>query len=350
MNFVFRMLCLSAFGVGTVSAAPAEERIWTGTNGKTFRGTFITLEEKGTKAVFFTSGGQQVIVAVENLIPADRNLLHVPIPAPRPADKQAPVTAKPAVVAPVTVPARPMDAGPGFAKLPKVNRALIPTISPKSLGIRDYEAIVDAIWVSLLWWEKAMVLEVPGRGDFEKRAGGLHEDLSREIARGGNSSATLEEALEGVETYFKKQLKDTATCRTKILKNVSSVAELASTITEGRAVVIKMTMKYDKERNFSTAASLESLTPDGKFVMHMFGVRLHGVVKVDANGVMEWVVNNRDAMPEYYQSQGATFHLNDNSWNGVLMIDPYVYATKGKPAPLPPEEQIKPTAPDKPDI
>lgn len=346
MNVLFRMLCLSVFGLWTASAAPTEERIWTGINGKTFRGSFITLDENGTKAVFFTSTRQQVIVAVDNLIQADRDLLlgRVTVPSVAPAPATGP-TPTPTPAAPPVV-----DTGDGFKKLPNANRTLIPDVKPEDLGESDDEALVDAIWVSFLWWEKNNILEVPGRGDYAKRAEQLHEELTRKIARGGNSSASLEEAKEGVEAYFKDELSDTATCRVKILKNLPAVPAIAATLVDARAVVMKMSMTYDNSRDFSVATALESLTPEGKFAFRVFGIRLHGEVKTDATGKQEWIVANRDAMPEHYRNQGAKFYLNPNGWNGLLLIDPFVYKTKGKPSPLPPEEQIKPTAPDKPEI
>jgi hypothetical protein len=323
MNFVFRMLFIFAVGLLTVSAAPTEERIWTGTNGRNFRGTFLRFEENNTKAVFFTASNQQVTVALDNLIPADRDRLI------------APAVVQPPVLAPV------VDAEAGFKKLPNANRILIPDVKPKDFGASDDEALVDAIWVGILWWEKAGILEVPGRGDFAKRAEWLHEQLSREISRGGRSSASLEDGKKGIEAYFKDELADTAVCRVKLLLKCPTVAEISATLIEARAIVMKMSMEYDNGRNFSIATTLESLTPEGKFVIHVFGTRLQGTVKTAADGKQEWVISNREAIPEYYQNQGARLFLSDVDWNGLIIMEPLVFATKGKPLPLPPEREIQ---------
>ena len=332
MKFISRILCLYAVGLLVASAAPAEERIWTGVNGKTFRGTFLTFEENRTKAVFITTTNQQLIIALENLIPADRDRLIPPAAVMPPA--QAPAAA-----------AGAPDGGEGFKKLPIANRGLIPTLKPKDFGASDYEALVDAIWIALLWWEKAGILEVPGRGDFEKRAEKLHEELSREISQGGRSSSTLEEGKQGIEAYFKDELEDTAGCRVKIMKDKPTVPLIAGALTDRTAVVMKMSMTYDNGRDFSIAALLESLTPDGNFVFHIFGTRLNGTVKTAADGSQEWIITNRNAIPDYYREQGPRFFFNKDHWNGLLLMDPFVYATKGKPVPLPPEQPIKPAQP-----
>lgn len=339
MNFVLRMLCLTAAGMLFTSVAVAEERIWTGLNGRTFRGTFLNFEENRTKAIFFTSANEQITVALENLIPADRERLGAPAAVPAPDPLPTPTVSATPTAPPVA------DTGDGFKKLPNANRAIIPDVKSKDLGKSSEEALVDAIWISLLWWEKASILEVPGRGDSAKRAEGLHEDLSREIAKGGRSSATLEEGKKGIEEYFKDNLSDTAACRVTIVKDRLTVPVIAAALVESRAVVMKMSMKYDNGRDFSVATVLESLTPEGKFTFHVFGTRLHGEVKTAADGKQEWIVANRDAIPEYYRNQGALFFFNQEPWNGILIMEPFVYATKGKPSPLPPQQDVKPAPP-----
>jgi hypothetical protein len=82
MNLLIRFLLLTLLGILPISAAPSEERLWTGINGRNFRGTFQTLEENRTKAVFITATGQPVAVALTNLIPADQELLLAPTPVP----------------------------------------------------------------------------------------------------------------------------------------------------------------------------------------------------------------------------------------------------------------------------
>ncbi len=324
MKFVRRMLCLTAAGLLAVSAAPTEERVWTGVNGRTFRGTFHIFEENQSKAVFINAANQRVVVALENLIPADRELLLGTTPTP---DEEV---------------------GGGFKKLPAPDRSLIPDLDPKDLGARDDEALTDAIWTAILWWELGGIVEVPGRGDFQKRADWLHGQLSRSISRGGRRSALLDDGKEGVDRYFADHLADTAVCRTKLVLNRPTVDEIASQLTGARAVVIKMSMEYDNGRTFSIATTLESLTPDGKFVFHVFGTRLHGTVETSPDGNQEWVIANRDDIPAHYQTQGARFLFLDAPWHGLLTLEPFVFATKGKPSPLPPEEAPEPVEPAKP--
>ena len=90
------------------------------------------------------------------------------------------------------------------------DRATIPRLDPKNFGASAWEAMVDAVWVSLLWWEQTNVLEVPKKGDFERKAEWLHKELTRKIASAGKSAVTLEETQKGLEEYFLENLKEVA--------------------------------------------------------------------------------------------------------------------------------------------
>ena len=85
---------------------------------------------------------------------------------------------------------------------------MIPERKPEDFGGTDNEALVDALWVSLLWWTAFNVMPVPKTGDFERKAEWLHKELTRYVAASGSSSATLEETKEGLEKYFSKRLED----------------------------------------------------------------------------------------------------------------------------------------------
>jgi hypothetical protein len=322
MNLLIRFLLLTLLGILPISAAPSEERLWTGINGRTFRGTFHTFEENSTKAVFITATGQRVAVALSNLIQTDRDLLLAPT--------QEPTTTG------------------GFKTLPIPDRSLTPTLKPEDFGQKNSDGLTNATWSALLWWENAGILQIPGRGDFEKRAEWLFAQLDRNITRGGRSAASFEDAKSGIEKYFADHLADTATCRIKIYPEVQSIRQITAALTGSNAVVIKMTMQYENGRDFSCAMLLESISPDGKFILFDSGKRLNGTIKTSPDGSQEWIISNRSDLTEHDQSQGARFFVKTIAWNGLLVIEPFIYATKGQPAPVPQDAGNPPPAPAPP--
>jgi hypothetical protein len=309
MNGVSRVIGVIVVG-SMMLASAAQERVWTGVNGRTFAGSFHAFSSDRTKATFLTREGQQVTVALENLIPADRDLLLNP-------PKAAPASA----------------AGDGFKELPEANRSRIPSLHPKEFGGSDDESLTDALWIAMLWWEKVGVLEVPKAGDADSKAEWLHKQLTRELSRGGRSAASLEDAKAVVEEFFADHHKDTATVRPKINSHDLSLADMVATLKGADAVVMKLTMIYDNNRSFSICTVLEQLTAQGEFAFHVFGRRLRGKVLTAADGSLEFSVQNREELPPHYATQGARFHYKpDTAWNGLLVMQPFVYATKGKPS------------------
>lgn len=305
---------------------PAMERTWTGVNGKNFLGIFArTYEDGGSKAEFITSAGKVVTVALDNLIEQDRQLILV-------FEGKAP--AKPAVPA--------VNQSEFFKKLPIADRKKIPPLESEGIATVEYESIVDAVWVSLLWWDAEGIMPVPKSGDFDRKADWLYKELHRSIAERGNDTASLEQTKEGLAEYFERRLEETGTFKAQILYNVD-VESISRRTTGNTFVVLKMTMTYSDSKAYSTAAALESMEPDGTFVMHMFGRRLTGKMtaapakKGAENGakVYDLVVNNPEVIPDYYKQNKAKFSIGDQHWNGALLVDPFVYKTPGMKAPIP---------------
>ncbi len=305
---------------------PGEERTWTGVNGKNFLGVFArTYEDGAKKAEFITTSGKVVSVALDNLIEEDRRLILV-------FEGKAP--AEPAVPA--------VDQSEFFKKLPIAARNKIPPLESEEIATVEYESIVDAVWVSLLWWDAEGIMPVPKSGDFDRKADWLYKELTRGIKERGTETATLEQTKEGLAEYFERRLEETGTFKAKFLFNVD-VENLSRSTTGNTIVVLKMTMTYSDSKAYSTAAALESMAPDGTFVMHMFGRRLTGKMtaapakKGGGNGAkaFDLIVSNPEVIPDYYKQNGAKFSIGDRHWNGALLVDPYVYKTPGMKAPVP---------------
>jgi hypothetical protein len=204
-------------------------------NGATFLGTFVRTLDQGKKVQFLTSEGKVLAVAFENLSEKDREIVLL-FEGKAPA-KPAPEKASPAAS---------KDA---FKELPVAARMRIPTLKPEDFGGTDDESLVDALWVSLLWWDATGLVPIPKTGDIERKAAWLHKELSRHIPGGGQSAATLQDAQRGIGEYFEKRLEETGTCKCAI-RNVAEPGELAKLATGNDIVIMRITMTYSNARDF----------------------------------------------------------------------------------------------------
>lgn len=323
MSFAKVAIILFCMVGASLTGALGEERVWRGGNGKSFRGTFHRLSPDGSKAEFVMDSGKIVSVALDNLIQEDRDLVL------KSGGKQETRNSDAAAFKP--------DAEP--------DRTRMPVLDPKQFDRASDEEMVDALWISLLWWNQEGVLPVPAKGEFEKRAEWLHKTLTRHVAAAGRSAASLEDARNGVLEYFKEELAEVAACRIHVEQTDLSPARLASLARGANVVILKLTMTYDNGRDFSACAALESINETGRFAIHLLGRRLTGRVKAlekkkDGDhpvAPLEFVLDDNSELPEFYRRNGAVFTMGlpDKSWNGVLVVKPYVYAVPGKPAALP---------------
>jgi len=340
-----------AFGA-LAAAAPdrGEERIWTGTNGSSFRGTYVESMGQGGKIRFFTTAGKIVTVAFGNLSEADQKIIEG-------------FEGKPAAGAAAKKSAFDPDK---FKDLPAADRNLMPERKPGDFGGNDDESMVDALWVSLLWWNSFEVMPIPKTGDFDKKAEWLHEELTRHIAPRGRSAASDQETKEGLEKYFSRRLEDIGSCKVSTIeeavKHDSLLVELVkndpvirasgaficplilSKLSKGNdIVIIRLGMTYENGKDYVECAAIEHIAEDGAFSMHMYGKRLTGkmaeVPKAKAtkpswdDKLYEFVINNRDSLPKNYVTEGARFFAYKDT--SGLVLKPYVYKTPGEPAPLP---------------
>jgi len=317
---------VSALLVGFAPAQVAPERVWTGVNGKSFRGTLHNLSPDRKKAEFLSSDGKLLSVALDNLIPNDRESI-----------------LNPSKVTP-TEPAAKGDINQ-FKPVTSPNRMLTPLLDPKTFGCSTDHSLVDALWISLLWWDQTKVLEIPKKGDLAAKAEWLHKKLTRAVVVGGDN-VSAEDAKKGVEEYFSDELENLAACRVTIDQKDFTPTRLAGYLQDSNAVVMRMSMQYANGRDYAVSSVLESMKEDGKFVIHVFGRRLAGRLKpmekekqmAGAATVTEYVLDRPGDMPEYYGTNGARFFMGMKTWNATLVLKPYVYLTPGKAVPLPEEK------------
>ncbi len=322
--------CMSA--VSQDAPDPTAERPWTGTNGATFRGTYSRTLDFGAKIEFLTSSGKTVKVAIENLSKKDQETILA-------FEKANRAKANPSAI--------DEDA---FKELPVADRSLIPERKPEDYDLDGDESLVDAIWVSLLWWDAAGIAPIPKKGDYDKKAEWLYEELNRYIAKGGRSAATVEDGKEGITQYFKKRLEDVGACKVtafgcydaalaKVDLEPGGISKLAA---GNDILVLKISMEYANGRNFTVSAAMEKVEEDGTFAIHLFGNRFTGKMAVVADKrpavpkgkVYELVLNDRLDLPEYYLAQEPRFYFGENG-DGFLHLKPYIYKEPGKTVPIP---------------
>lgn len=335
----WKALLVSTSLCGFVFAGqPVSEKTWTGVNGKSFRGTFVRLSEDKSTVEIATPQGKILKVAFTNLIKMDQEYVLDPSGKAAP-DKET--TAREAR---------------GFKQLPAPDRALYLPLKPKDYQVEEEEAMVDALWVSLLWWDLTSQVSVPKSGDLDAKARWLHKQLVRKVAQPGRDVASLEEGAAGIIAYFNEELKETATCKTETIAiKELTPARVSEQCTGANVVILKMTMTYSNNRDFSTCLALESMDASGKFTAIAFGKRLPGRM-VEANGSgkdgkkiynIQW--DNPDTLPEHYLKNGAQFHMGPSSWNGALVLKPFIYQLPGEETAIPDpgtvETPVKPAAP-----
>lgn len=322
----FGYATIAAFFVGVATAQNAAERVWTGVNGKTFRGSFHQLTADRQKVEFRSTEGKMLTVALDNLIPADRDWILNPIKPPADTGSAG-------------------DVGK-FKPAASPSRQLTPSLDPKTFGCSTNQSLVDALWISLLWWDQTGVLEVPERGDLESKAEWLHKKLTRAVVKGGDN-VSAEDAKKGVEQYFSEELEKVAACRVTLEQKDFSAGRLGGLLQGPQAVVMRMSMQYSNGGDFAVSSVLESMTEDGKFVIHVFGRRFSGVLKPvegakagrDREVPFEYVLDRPKDLPDYYAQNEARFFMGRESWNAVVILKPYVYLEPGKPIPLPEEDK-----------
>jgi hypothetical protein len=328
MNILYFVGLLGCLAVPAVAADLQGEQLWTGSNGKTFRGTLHKILPDRSKAEFLSQDGKILTVALDKLIQADRDrVLNPSTPSPSQTGDRG-------------------DFQPDRAP----DRALMPSLDPKSFNSGTNDAMVDALWISLLWWNQAGVLEIPKKGGFERKAEWLHKRLSRLVTSAGRSAASLDDGKRAIEEYFDGELKELAACRVMEEHNDFSAARLSRLAQGANAVILQMTMTYANGRDFSACAALESIEENGKFVMHVFGKRHTGQFKSapkDKQGeqgraVWECAMDDSPPLPDQYLRNEPRFFMGNGSWNGVLVLKPYLYRIPGKPSPLPADDDFAP--------
>lgn len=326
----------------TAFAQVSGERIWTGANGKNFRGTFHRLAPDKKTADFLSTEGKLITVSIDNLSAPDRELLLNPTRAPKTAPASLPED--PAPAGEKSSVGQMLPAPEGFSAIRQPHRQISKLMVPKSYGGTNSGDLVDAAANAIAWWDQSNVLAIPSRGDDFDKIRWVRKRLDGMMKGGKNPDAN--DLKLGIEKYFASELKDIATCRVTLETKDFSVKRMAEMAKGADAIILEMSMTYGNGRDFSVNTHLETITEDGEFSMILHGKRLFGILKPpvkkglpESDGpTLEFVISNPTELVDFHIENEARFHIGARIWNTIIAVRPYIYAEEGKPVPLPPLE------------
>ncbi|MEM1084291.1 MAG: hypothetical protein AAGI48_09220 [Verrucomicrobiota bacterium] len=303
-----------------------EPRNWTGINGKIIRATYGGTIEDGTKVILTDGRGRRLEVSIANLVEADRKLI---------ASREGPL---------------PGDTAPAsdFKTIPPLDRDNLPVISQGDFGSKASDCVPSSFCNFLLWWDQEGILEIPRRGDFDKKAEWIHTKMARNCGTGNNRGTSTREATEGFRKYFEKEIPESATLN--IRSDFDLRPENLARYTTGEvATMLEMTIRTGARHDSGHWVALVEASSNGKLVFHTWGARFEGFMKViEENSetivrdgqkvprtVYEIHVANREELPEWFQNSDRRFILDPVNWDSIYVLKPYVFSVPGRRVPAP---------------
>lgn len=310
-----RILTLITFVSSVVicQGALEEERVWTGSNGRSLRGSFHRLLPDGKQVEIVTPQGKLISISLQNLCEADRKfILNGGVNPASVAVEEA--TGDPKAFKPTAYPNRdrivfvPLDENDGaFA-----NR------------------LAYQLWISMLWWDAEGLIPIPSKGDPKLSRNWLHRRLARIDVR---DRVTLEAELK--ELYAGK-----AVFRTYTEKRDLSPKRLSELASGPNLVTLWMRPEND---HYWMEALISSVAESGDCVMFIDGKRLVGAMKVleaiDPDNLAIRVAfhcSNPGDFPKSLQGKPPVL-LAETSNERCVVIKPYILIAEGAESPPPPD-------------
>ena len=382
---------LAALAIGLATPAAAEERIWTGVNGRTFRGAFSRLVENGSKAEFVDNQGRTITVALDNLIDDDRARI-----APGEQPESAPAQAATAIhrrwqtIDGGTFEGRLIDFDTlktmvrfelvdgstrgmarqqlspgdlswidaatredggnleaarrggtglfaGFKPEPALDRRQFPIIDQSDFGNKSSDCVPSSFCNFLLWWDQSGFLEIPKRGDYEDKAEWIHTRLARYCGTRNTSGTSFSDAQAGFLRYFEKELEGIAVMRIHRDTDVSP-ANLSRLTQGSAATMLEMTIRQPPQHDSGHWVALTEASKDGRIVFHTWGGKFEATMKPatppdgarpQSYQVWDLVIDDPSRLPDWMQTHETTFVLDPANHDAVTVVRAYRYAEEG---------------------
>lgn len=342
-------LILTALMLPLLAAPLDEERLWTGKNGKSFRGIFIRVVENGAKAEIASNTGKVFTIDIDNLIAGDRLLIRSAMAKKKAAEDEA----KARKEAKKDKKEVDEDEEPeGFKRPPVTPRATLIAVDPDDVGSRKSDPVLNTLWQFVCWWDARDILPIPKKGDAEDRMEWAHERLARYCrVRSGTSVIRPRQALEGLAEYFEENLANLATVNLALDTDFNP--ETLQRYCDGiNAVTLKMTMTYaGGSREYTACAALESIDEKGNAVLHVWGQRKNARITIkdrrpnravfraeylsQASSSYTVTFDNLDGIPDHIRKQKPSFLLDPNDHDVVILAKPHLFEVAGQRRPRP---------------
>lgn len=328
------------------------ERLWTGVNGKTLRGTFVRTVDGGSKVELATPSGKFLTIALENLCEADRKLIQQ---GQGTTTKTKPEAAR--------AESGPVGAIDKFKPDPAFNRGQIPLLNRETLQLRHGWAI-NSMATFIMWWDESEWIEVPRGRQFEDKVEWVYDRLERYEGR-NTSVPDINEVLKGFAYYFDSRFEDEATYRAHLEYDLSParLAQLASgpnacllfasangygpyfavleakpdgqlrLALDGKAIDARLVPIAGQNRSYRSYSRFdyEIPTPDGG--TYRFPRPTHNQLKHCK--AYELVVKDRRKLPEEFSDEKHQITVGHS--RPLVVFRPYLFAEEGEKSPPPAE-------------
>jgi len=321
-----------------IQSAPAQDlskpRVWTGKNGHSFHGVFLTIDKVTKKYRFFETRGKKILkIDPSNISKKDLDFISQQLAA---LEKKSTDKGNPNAF----LADEPMD------------RLKMPVINQSDYGNKASDCVPSSFCNFLLWWDQIGYLPIDRKGDFNDKAEWVHSRTSRYFKTRNNSGTSDRNTREGIKKYFETHLGELATHRVSTIVDCSPTS-LAKYTHGSRATFLEVTTLYRGREEGSHWVALVDAKPNGELLMHTWGVALRGKLKlveanvestvfiegrhknIKANHYKIEFTNPPSDLPEWMVNNEVTFEINPKNSDFLTVLFPYRYAIKGKPSPPP---------------
>jgi len=334
-----RLLLLLVATLATPALAdPHEERLWTGINGKTFTGAYMSTDQRTGKYSFVLTGGKTYLIDPKNLSGKDLQWLDLEL---HPEKKPNPKATDP-------------DA---FLPDPKLDRKVFPIINQADFGSKASDCVPSSFCNFVLWWDMESYLPIDKRGGFDKKAEYIHSRMARYFKTRNTAGTDLRDAADGAKAYFKKELGEIATVR--VLSDYNCDPDNLRRYTTGaNATLLGVSVYYGRKNEGGHVVALSHVEDNGDLVMYTWGARIRGRLGIIEKDLRlpktttsetghKYAVEfmNRGDLPDWMIEYEVRFEIDPANWDGLMVVSPYRYKTPGAALPPPPDPLMQPEPP-----
>ncbi|MGJ8644482.1 MAG: hypothetical protein ACSHX9_13820 [Luteolibacter sp.] len=325
-----RLLCLllSLLPAFICAEGLMEERVWTGKNGKTFLGIYVTTDADG-KIVFNTSRDKLVHVDPANL--SDEDLAFI--------EKHSKQDSTASVESP------PTGDLTKFITDPAIDRSTIPIIDQGKYGNKASDCVPSSFCNFLLWWDQENYLPIDKKGSFDRKAEWIHTKVGRYFDTRNNSGTTGADAVKGISRYFLEDLEETANHRL-IVVNDCAPENLARYTVGPVATMLEVSIFHGEDYETSHWVALTQANANGEIEFNTWGRKFDAkLVQIGGNTPQrphkyDIVLSDPSQMTDWMQTNEVRFVIDPERYDYLTAVIPYRFSTPGGKTPVPPDPRF----------